>query len=180
MILIINICKERLHYFEFVSPITDILDKSALNYFVRDYKKLNRSDLKKCNRVIICGTSLFDNEFADNFEKFEWIKKFEKPVLGICGGMHIIGLVFGGRLKRGSEIGFYTESFGMEFLGLKGKTEVYHLHNNYIDFSRLMDFKIFSGRKIAQAVQHKKKSIYGVLFHPEVRQKDLIKNFCLL
>ena len=47
------------------------------------------------------------------------------------------------------------------------------------DFSNL-DFEIFAGNKISQGIKHKKKRIYGVLFHPEVRQKDMILNFCNL
>ena len=53
------------------------------------------------------------------------------------------------------------------------------MHNNYVDFSNL-DFEIFAGNKIVQSVKHKEKEIYGVLFHPEVRQKDMILNFCNL
>ena len=31
--------------------------------------------------------------------------------------------------------------------------------------------------QIPEAVKHKKKELYGVLFHPEVRQKEMIKKF---
>ena len=71
------------------------------------------------------------------------------------------------------------ENFSEDFLGLNGENEVYHLHNSYVDFSGL-DFEVFTDGKVSQAVKHKKKNIYGVLFHPEVRGKDLIRNFCLL
>lgn len=177
MILIINICKEKLHYFEFVKLIEDILESKKLKYFVKHYKDLNNNDLNKADKIIICGTSLYDNEFIKNLKYFSWIKKFEKPILGICGGMQIIGLIFGGKIKKKTEIGFYFENFNKEFLGLIGKQEVYHLHNYYIDFNRLNSFEIYCGEKISQAVKHKEKEIYGVLFHPEVRNKELIEKF---
>ena len=50
-------------------------------------------------------------------------------------------------------------------------------YNNYVDFSGLKDFEIYSGGKFIQAVKHVGKEIYGVLFHPEVRNKEMILEF---
>ena len=180
MILIINICKEKLHYLEFVKPVCDILNNHGIRYFVKRYKEVNEKDLDKASKIIICGTSLQDNEFVKDVNKFEWLLEFNKPVLGICGGMQVIGLVFNGKLKKRREIGYYLENFNLEFLGLKGEQGVYHLHNYYVDFFKMKEFRVYCGDKVSQAVKHKEKEIYGVLFHPEVRQKGLIKNFCLL
>ena len=176
-VLLINICKEKLHFYEFVKPVGKVLIENKIKGFIRHYTCLTKKDLVKASKVIICGTSLRDNWFLDEVEKFNWIKDYRKPVLGICGGMQIIGLVFGGKLERKSEIGFYKEKLNKEFLGLKGKEEIYHLHNNYVDFSSLNDFEVFSGGKVSQAVKFKERKIYGVLFHPEVRNKELIERF---
>lgn len=193
MILIINICKEKLHYFEFVKPVEDILKNNEIKFFTKHYSKINSHDVDGADHLIICGTSLADNDFIKNVEKFSWMKKTNKPILGICGGMQVIGILFGGELNEKTEIGFYREMFKESFLGLKGEQEVYHLHNNYVDFSE--EFLVYSSgngvssisgsenkKKIAepeisQAVKHREKEIYGILFHPEVRQKDLILNF---
>jgi len=179
MILLINICKERLHYYEFVKPIEDLLKKNNIEFFTKNYKDVSKKNLKNCSKIIICGTSLKDNDFSkvENLKSFDWVKSFEKPILGICAGMQIIGLILGGKVKKKTEIGFYFEEFKKEFLGLSGKQEVFHLHNNYVYFSKLKEFDIVCGDEVAQAIKHKEKDIYGVLFHPEVRQKDLIKIF---
>lgn len=177
-ILLINICKEKLHYYEFVKPVCDILDKEKIKYFVKKYHNISKKDLKKSSKVIICGTSLFDNEFIKDISRLSWVLNFHKPILGICGGMQIIGIIFGGKLNRKTEIGFYKEIFKKEFLNLCGEKEIYHLHNNYIDFSKIKNFEIYCGNGISQAVIHREKEIYGVLFHPEVRNKEMIVNFC--
>jgi len=175
-ILIISICKERLHYYEFVKPIEDIVKKSGKKFFTKHYTKLNSLDVEKAERIIICGTSLKDNDFMKHLKNFMWIKTIDKPVLGICGGMEIIGMVYQEKLKNNLEIGFYEEKFTKEFLGIYGIQEVYHLHNYYVNFLSKYFF-FFTEGKIAQAVRHREREIYGVLFHPEVRQKNLITQF---
>lgn len=178
-ILIISICSEKLHYFEFVKPLEDILKKNKIKFFTKHYLDLVKTDFN-CNGIILSGTSAHDNNFLKRIDKFNWIKTINKPILGICGGMQIIGLIFDGKLRKKTEIGFYKEGFKKNFLGLNGIQEVYHLHNNYVDVGKSSKFEIFTNSKISQAVKKRDKEIYGVLFHPEVRQKDLIVNFCLL
>ena len=173
MILIINICREKLHYFEFVKPIEDLVD----NHITKHYKDISNKDIENTDKIIICGTSLKDNKFLGDVNKFEWIKDYNKPVLGICGGMQIISIIFGGEVKTKKEIGYYFEEF-KGFLGLKGKKEIYHLHNNYVALPN--EFSEFTNSKIPQAVKHNKKEIYGALFHPEVRNKEVILNFLKL
>jgi GMP synthase (glutamine-hydrolysing) len=175
MILIISTCKEKLHELEFVKPIERILKKG---YFVNHYSELSEKDLNKADKVIIAGTSLKDNGFMNHLDKFKWIKDFDKPLLGICAGMQIIGLLFGSKIKNKQEIGFYKENFTKEFLGLIGKQEVYHLHNNYTLLPP--EFISFTDSEIPQAIKHFSKKIYGVLFHPEVRNKEVIEKFCYL
>ncbi|MFH0752457.1 MAG: gamma-glutamyl-gamma-aminobutyrate hydrolase family protein [archaeon] len=169
MILIINTCAEKLHYLEFVKPIEDIVKK---DFTTKHYNDLTEDDLNNADKIIVCGTSLKDNKFLKG--NFDWIKNIDKPILGICAGMQIIGTVLGGKLKQGTEIGFYDEEF-KEFLGIKGKEQVYHLHNNYLDKDSLKGFEILSKGKTPQAVRQG--NIYGVLFHPEVRQKEMILRF---
>jgi GMP synthase-like glutamine amidotransferase len=176
MILVINVCFEKLHYYEFVKPVEGILMKCGLEYSTKHYKEITKKDLDPASRIIICGTSLKDDSFLINIEKFSWIRNINKPVLGICAGMHVIGLLSGGELNKGTEIGFYEEYFN-SFLGLKGREQVYHLHNNYVDFFKLNEYEVFSEGSIPQAVKHKEKPLFGVLFHPEVRQKSVIINF---
>ena len=177
MILVVNVCFEKLHYFEFVKPIEDILRNGGLEYSTIHYTQVSEKYLALAEGIIICGTSLKDDDFLNKIDEFSWIKNINKPVLGICAGMHLIGLLFGGEIKRETEIGFYEESF-RSFLGLEDSEQVYHLHNNYIDFFHLKEFEVFSKGRIPQAVKHRDKELYGILFHPEVRQKSLILNFC--
>ncbi len=174
MILVINICRDSLHYYEFVKPVVDILkDEEVL---ILHYEDLVQKDLEYCDRVIICGTSLADNKYIKDIKYFFWLKDFKKPVLGICAGFQILGMVFGGKIEKALEIGFFKEKFDKNFLGLEGEIGVYHLHRKYIKFSK--DWRIFNKGDIVQAI--KLNNFYGVLFHPEVRNKDMFLNFVKL
>ena len=178
MILVIDICREKMHKLEFVNPIENILKGCKINYSTKHYIKITQKDLEKSDKIIICGTSLKDNDFFKYIGKFDWIKSCNKPILGICGGMHIIGLIFGGKLKNKKQIGKISIYFKKQFLGIKGEKQVYSLHGLFVNFKKLKEFEIYAENQCEQAVKHKQKEIYGVLFHPEVRNKEMVKKFC--
>ena len=176
MILIINICKEKLHELEFVKPIESILRKNKINFKTKHYKEIKKNSVKKFDKIIIAGTSLKDDKFLEDLNEFQWIKLYNKPILGICGGMQILVLIFRGMLKMEKEIGLIDIEFKENFLGMERKRHCYNLHRFYV---RSEEFKVFaeSNSKVPQAVKHKSKPLYGTLFHPEVRNKKLILNF---
>jgi GMP synthase (glutamine-hydrolysing) len=175
MILIVQICNLEFHYLEFVKPIEDILHRNNIAFESIHYKMLTDKLITRADKIIISGTSLKDNKFLNDINDFIWITELNKPILGICGGMHILSLIFDGKLKKQQEIGLTEIIFKKEFLGIKGKKQVYELHNFYVE-SKSYEI-IGKSKKCSQAVKHKQKPIYGVLFHPEVRNKDLITNF---
>lgn len=185
-ILLVSTCKEKLHELEFVKPVENILSSENIDFFVKSYKEVSSKDLEKCSKVIICGTSLADFDYFNNISRFNWIKDFNKPILGICAGCQVLINFFNGRLfVRGKnildrkEIGFVVCNFEKEFLGFTGNHEVYGLHQLGIGIGgkkSLLEAYGFSNKGI-QAFKHKEKPFYGVLFHPEVRQKKMIAEF---
>jgi len=192
MILIINICKQEMHDLEFVKPVEDILSKSEVPFVTKHISKLKKSDIDSCHRIIITGTSLKDFDYTKHKSKFSFLKSFDRPVLAICGGMQLLCMIHGCKLTKFQEIGLKPVAFTAGFLGVdpsvKSDREVYCLHNMAIvDDDSLKDtFHIYAktyssdGKECIQAVRHKHFKHYGTLFHPEVRNKDLIVNFLYL
>ena len=176
MILIISLCAEKMSELEFVRPIEQIVGK---NYFVKHYKSLTETDLKKADKIILSGTSLKDFEYWNDFEKFLFLKNLKKPVLGICAGMQILVRLFDGELSKIEkiEIGQTQIDFEKNFLGVSGKQKVYFLHKLGVrKIGKNFDVYAKSDKGIA-AIKHKSKKIYGVLFHPEVYNREIIENF---
>ncbi len=175
MILLVDLCykKDSLSNYEFVRPIAKIVEK---NFAVKHYTELVPEEVKKYEKIILCGTALKDNSYLDNLKKFEWLKEVNSPVLGICAGMQVIALTFGSELTEAKEI-------GMKWIKLVRKNKlfsrdlyVYELHGFGVKPSN--EFEVLAeSDKCVQAIKHKEKEIYGIMFHPEVRQEEVIRNF---
>jgi len=177
MILIVdmNWKPESLGYYEFVMPIVAVAEKLG-DCTVKHYLEVSKQDLCRCDRVILSGTALRDNEFLSNSERFQWLKETVKPVLGICAGMEIIGVVFEARLNQSLEIGMTPITSIKENPLFTGDFRAYSLHSVYVEGSDSFEVLAYS-TKCIQALRHKTKPIYGVLFHPEVRNQEIIKKF---
>lgn len=180
MILIINVCKDKLSEVEFIRPIQQIVKRAGLKSFVKKYDELYEEDFMDADKVIICGTTLQDNYYLDDITKFEWIKKCKKPILGICAGMQVIGKVFGCQI-------YDKENIGQEDVKTAVHNEftdeesfyAYFLNTKSIKLNK--DFEIIIRGKDGEGmVKHKSKRIWGCLFHPEVMNSEIIVRFCEL
>jgi len=177
MILIVdmNWKKDSIGFYEFVLPIAAVAQKLD-NYFVRHYFDLTDEDLKECDRIILSGTALKDTATLSHLEKFRWLKETEKPVLGICAGMETLGMVFGARLVKCVEIGMTPITNITENPLLSGDYTAYSLHSYCVEASGI--FEVWAqSKKCIQVMKHKNKKICGVLFHPEVRNPEILKRF---
>ena len=169
MILLINLCSEKLSSSEFIDPIKRIVGKCKVIH----YSELNNEVIEEATKIIICGTALKDNESLKSLDKFEFLKTIKKPVFGICAGMQLISLIFDGKLIEQKEIGMTQISTTSDLFDNE-TIEAYALHKNSITLPEGFTV-IAENDKGIQAI--KKDNIYGILFHPEVRNYNIIKNF---
>jgi len=180
MILVVdmNWKKDSLGFYEFVLPIVTIT-KTQDECIVKHFLEITNQDLSKCDIVILSGTALKDTATLNQPERFQWLKETEKPVLGICAGMETVGVAFGMRLIQCLEIGMTQISMLKENPLFYGDFKAYSLHSYCVKSSA--DFYAWAkSTKCIQIIKHKIKPIYGTLFHPEVRNPELIKRFILL
>jgi GMP synthase (glutamine-hydrolysing) len=174
MILIVDLNFSELASKEFVSPISRIVGRE--NCKVVRYPRVSSSMMGMYDMVIISGTTLKDMEFAKNPESFSWIKDCKIPVLGICAGMQAVGMAFGSKLERCQEIGMVAIETMKDNPLFSGNFSAYALHNFALSPSRSFDL-LAKSEKCVHAIKHIERSIYGVMFHPEVRNTKIIENF---
>jgi GMP synthase-like glutamine amidotransferase len=178
MILIIDMCyeKDSLSNLEFVQPIKRIVESAREKTEVLHFSELNDEVIKNAKKIILCGTALKDNEFIYHKDDFAWLKDCKKPVLGICAGMQMIALAFGSIITQQKEIGM-TQIVCKDAIFGDSMISAYELHGNG---TSLPDgFSVIAENiKGVQAI--KKDNIYGIVFHPEVRNRQLLLNFLKL
>jgi GMP synthase-like glutamine amidotransferase len=169
--------KNSLHFLEFVKPVTDILESVNTVVTVAHYTELTPGQIETADRIIICGNGLQDQDFLKATRKFSWLRDCRKPVLGICAGMQMIAKVFGATLKKSEKIGMQRVNF-LEpdtLLSKMSGYNVYELHTKVPGVP--YGFVELAETDIPMAFRKTDAPIYGLLWHPEVSNKELIKAF---
>ncbi len=178
LVLDLNFEKNTLFFDEFVKPVIDIIKVETKNYEVRHYMNLILDEINNYNKIILCGVSLKDSKYLNNLEKFNFLKNFKGQVFGICAGAQVIVKLFGGYLIENSEIGM--EKFKVlkqdKIFEQVDLSKGYCLHNNSFIVGEKFE-ELIKSHKSLEMVKLKNKNFYACLFHPEVRNKELIKNF---
>ena len=179
-VLIINTSTKEapLYVHEFIQPIADLCEKSGKTWRSVEIENIPK-DIKE-KKIIISGTALKDNQFLEYKKNIDKLINLEKPILGICAGAELL-LPKYVELEEILEIGpQIVEELNEDPLtsNLDGK-ECYFLHQLGIRAIPLnSNLKaLLTTKKGIAAYKYKDKEIYGVQFHPEVSQKQLILEF---
>jgi GMP synthase-like glutamine amidotransferase len=143
---------------------------------VKHYLNVRKDDVDNCDGVILSGTPLKDNITLHQSDKFQWIKTWAKPILGICAGMQTIGIVFGSRLEKCLGVGMAQITTLTENPLFSSVFKAYTLHSFSVLPSE--EFQVLAeSAQCVQAIKHRQRDVYGVLFHPEVRNQEILQRF---
>lgn len=180
MILIVDLCwkKDSLSGPEFTGPVVNIVRNTGESFKIVHHTEVSPAVMEGTCGVILCGTALKDNAFRKNSSLGELIRQTELPVLGICAGMQAIALAFGGDLIESPGIGMTRiwVTSKDEIFGGREDLEAYELHGAGIqDCGDL--YTIAKSDTGAEAFRHRSRPVWGLLFHPEVRNEWAVENF---
>tara|TARA_B100001057_G_scaffold494630_1_gene591634 strand:- start:241 stop:846 length:606 start_codon:yes stop_codon:yes gene_type:complete len=118
--------------------------------------------------LISGGNDIGQYSDRDRTEKYiyHWALKESLPILGICRGMQIIGLLNASKLKK--VIGHVNKNHSV--LNISKSEE--SIKNSYHSFSlsncpKDFDITFLSKDGEIEGIKHNKKKIFGIMWHPE-------------
>jgi GMP synthase-like glutamine amidotransferase len=177
MILVVdmNWKKDSLAYGEFVAPIVSVVE-SLEGCRVKHFSEITAQDLALSSKVVLSGTTLKDFSTLKQLDKFSWVKTYSKPVLAICAGIQTMYQVFGEPLTGCLQVGMTDITTTTENPLFQGKFRAYALHSLSVVPNQTF-IALAESPVCVEAVRHTRKEIYGVLFHPEVRNPEILQRF---
>lgn len=179
MILIIDFGSNKTTYIEQI--IDEIIDVQNCRY--ADFNKEMLADVQG---VVLSGAPILITEvdMGPYLELMQWIKTASVPVLGICFGHQLIGLLFDAFASKMKEERDWqiVESFVdcPLFDRLPNELEMMKDHCETISVPSGFELVAASDKCVNEAMQHSEKPIYGVQFHPEVsgnHGRVILENF---
>jgi len=182
-ILIVNNAEPGIR--EFTDPLERIVTESGAQPIFAEYENCIQLDLDNFSGVILSGSPKGDDIVEHHAPYFQWMKKIEIPVFGICAGHHIAGFLFGSELLRSIEpesgdVNVQIIEDDPLFAGIGKSMLVREMHNDSITLPADFELLATSDTCKNQLMKHKQKPLYTCQFHPEFNNPELITNFIRL
>jgi anthranilate/para-aminobenzoate synthase component II len=150
---------------------------------VLNYKDFDKNLMKNYHYIILSGGDINVSGENDIVEEKDFIKNTYKPVLGICLGHQIIGLLNGAELYNNKLKEFKEKRSGFKTTNLLGRNmNLYYYHYCYID-NISSDFDVtydsYQGVDFITFMENRERKTVGIQYHPEKSGIDgkFIKNY---
>ncbi|MFN5183323.1 MAG: glutamine amidotransferase-related protein [Bacteroidota bacterium] len=133
--------------------------------------------------IVFSGSPTFFTEVDHSpyFEKISPLLNWDVPILGICFGHQLLGILHGAKIFRGEEVRRVETIKILKndelFDGFDQQFEMTEDHTEGIDVPSDFIHLASSGTYFNEAMKHKEKNFWGVQFHPEVSGEQGMKLF---
>ncbi len=179
MILLIDFGSSKAPFIS--NAVDEFMDVTTVGFL-----DFTEDDLANVQGVILSGAPLLVTEIdmSTYIASMNWIKATELPVLGICFGHQLLGILhgaFASRMKADRDwqtIEAFEDSPLLD--RLPDEFQMMEDHCETISIPQGFDLIASSDACVNEMMQHKTKPLFGVQFHPEVsgnHGRVLIENF---
>jgi GMP synthase (glutamine-hydrolysing) len=191
LIPILNMAAYTFHIIDFgstkVPRIADMVEKLGYGTRVHHWESIDHTLLNSASGIILSGSPTFLTK-ADHgpyIKHCGFLKETALPILGICFGHQVLGILHGASIYRGEEIrGTNTIDVLVPdqlFSGLGHETVMTEDHTEGITLPEGFIHLAGSESYPNEGMKHPTKNMRGIQFHPEVSGTNgmrLFQNFC--
>ena len=168
----------------FTKDIAETLSNSDITFDQKSFDQVNLDDISNYDSFILSGRRNNDPHMnAKNSKIILHAVNEKKKLLGICYGAEILALALGGTIRKSSVIRGEQVINSNENTLCNGKKTVFESHSYEISkLGKLLDSIAESVNCKNEIVKHKKLSIFGTQFHPEMTKdgQTMIEKFSKL
>jgi len=173
---------------DFGSQYTQLIVRRVreLGYFAKLYQPENLAEIGKPGAIILSGgpSSTSDADAPDI--DFELLKNYSVPVLGVCYGMQLLNIKFGGSVKASKhreygQAGLFPVATEGLYKDISDESQVWMSHSDTVD-DLGADCRVIAKNQHGTPVSLQwGESFYGIQFHPEVTHShegnQILQNF---
>ncbi len=175
---------------DFGSQYTQLIVRRVreLGYFAALYQPEDLAEIGSPAAIILSGGPMSTSSPGAPDIDFEMLKGFEVPVLGVCYGMQLLNLKFGGAVEASDKreygpAGLFPEFKDNLYEGVSDESQVWMSHSDTVS-------KLPENCRVLATNQHGtpvslqwEDRFYGIQFHPEVTHSHegnrILANFLL-
>lgn len=159
---------------EYVPRFSEILGERSLVHDKVSIKREGGLQSESATGYIVSGAPILltEEDPKSYLDALRFLLDVDVPVLGICFGHQIIGMLHRAVIRKGNLI---RGSFEIELLkecdlfkNIQNGTRFHEYHEEYINVPNTFEPLARSGSCENEAMRHVSKPLYGVQFHPEV------------
>ena len=173
---------------DFGSQYTQLIVRRVreLGCFAKLYLPGNIDAIGQPGAIILSGGPKSTSDADAPDIDFEKLRSYDVPVLGVCYGMQLLNIKFGGTVKASDhreygQAGLFPEAAEGLYDGISKESQVWMSHSDTVD-------KLGEGCKVIARNQHGTPvslqwgdTCFGIQFHPEVTHShqgtQILKNF---